>query len=56
MLASRLVLCSLLSSIVDNSKLARNLRGMFHDVQTTVKKYGLSSLSFFPGKNFLELI
>ena len=54
MLALGLVLCSLLCSIMDNSKLARNLHGMFHDVQTMVKKHVLSSLSFFPRKDLLE--
>lgn len=37
MLALGLILCSLLCRMVNNSKTARNLHGMFHDVQTTVK-------------------
>lgn len=46
----------LLCSIVYNSKLARNLHDMFHDVQTSVgKKPGFSSLSFFSGIILLKL-
>lgn len=46
MLALGLVLRSLLCSVLENSKQARNLHVVLHDVQIMVKKHGLSSLSF----------